>query len=110
MQETRTISVTRAHIDGGIVDPPSGAGRSGSRDPVSLALADAFPGSSFVAQESKPTDPTPLKSRLWVEDGETGEVTEYKLPGGVWDWLGRFDRTGEVEPFDFTLTVAEVGE
>ena len=106
--ERLTINVTQAHIDNGVVQLPKGAGREDSRDPVSLALIDAFPGAVFVAQEPRPTDPTPLKSRLWVEDGE--KITEYKVPGGVWDFLARFDASGDVGPFSFTLTVMDEAE
>ncbi len=107
MTET-TINVTQAHIDNGVVRPPKGAGREDSRDPVSLALIDAFPGAVFSAQEPRPTDPTPIDSRLWVEDGE--KITEYEVPGGVWDFLDRFNRTGDAQPFSFTLTVLDEAE
>ena len=104
MTET-TINVTQAHIDNGVVSPPKGAGREDSRDPLSLALVEAFPGSVFVAQKPRPGYPTPIDSLLWVEDGE--KVTEYKVPGGVWDFLARFDRSGDAEPFSFPLLVME---
>ena len=64
--------------------PAEGRGSLGAdeRDPVSLALIEAFPGCEFTATEPHPNDPphAPLKSRLWVEDAETGEVTEYRFP------------------------------
>lgn len=109
MQETRTISVTQEHIDKGVVRPPKGAYRDDSRDPVSLAIIEAFPGCEFTATEPHPNDPphAPMRSLLYVEDGETGEVTEYRFPRSVWEWLGRFEKDGEVEPFTFEITVTE---
>lgn len=104
----RTIKVEQAHIDAGIARPPKGAARDDSRDPVSLALRDALPeGSEFVGVEPRPTDPTPLRSLLYIEDGDTGDVTEYDMPESVWAWLRRFDKGDRVEPFEIVLTETE---
>ena len=109
--QTRTITVSQAHIDKGVARPEVHRGDD-SRDPVSLAIIEAFPGCEFTGTEPHPNDPAeaPIKSRLWVEDGETGEVTEYRMPRSVWDWLKRFEAGVEVEPFTFTLEVIETAE
>ena len=82
--------------------------RDDARDPVSLALIDALPeGSEFVGVEPRPTDPTPLRSLLYIEDGDTGHIGEYDMPESVWAWLRRFDKGDRVEPFEIVLTETE---
>jgi len=80
-----TISVTEAHLTEGVRS-------SCSRCPVALAIADAFPGATYV----------------WV-GGATADVeidgreVSFDLPGEAEEFIGRFDDDGFGEPFTFDV-------